>query len=115
MNNDPSDPTYVDTNDVNVQLVGRSKPITEAYDAGPIAANYTSKTYLNGPINWNADLSLFKVFPIKGKMVLRLNFDAFNAFNHQGNPNPGTTDGIAKTLTSVNNARELQITARFTF
>ncbi len=115
VNNDPSDPTYFDTNDVNVQLVGRSKPITEAYDAGPIAANYTSKTYLNGPINWNADLSLFKVFPIKGKMVLRLNFDAFNAFNHQGNPNPGTTDGIAKTLTSVNTARELQITARFTF
>jgi hypothetical protein len=70
---------------------------------------------LNGPINWNADLSLFKVFPIKKQMNLRLNFDAFNAFNHQGDTNPGTTDGIANFLSSVNTSRELQITARFTF
>ena len=107
--------TYFSTNDVNVTFPGATSATTLAYDGGPIGSNYTSKTYLNGPINWNADLSLFKVFPIRNDMNLRLNFDAFNAFNHQGNVNPGVLDGIANSLTSYNNPRVLQITARFTF
>jgi len=115
INNNPSNTTYFSTNDVNVTLPGSTTPITSAYDAGPIGTNYTSRTYLNGPLNWVADLSLFKVFPIKNDMNLRLNFDAFNAFNHQGNTNPGTTDGIANSLASYNTSRELQITARFSF
>jgi hypothetical protein len=115
INNNPANTTYFSTNDVNVTLPGATTPLTVNYDAGPIGSNYTSRTYLNGPLNWNADLSLFKVFPIRNEMILRVNFDAFNAFNHPGQNNPGTTDGIANSLASYNTARQLQITARFSF
>lgn len=114
INNDPTNATYFSTDQVNVTYPNGSTNTVE-YDGGPTAANYTSKTYLRGPFNWNADLSLFKVFPIKGDVKLRLNFDAFNAFNHQGTTNPGTTDGIVNFLNSANTARQLQITARLYF
>ena len=114
VNNNPAS-QYFATNDVNVTFPNGTAN-TLSYDAGPIGANYTSKTYLNGPINWTADLSLFKVFPIKGSVNLRLNFDAFNAFNHPGEVNPNATDGIAKFLNPYySNARQLQITARLSF
>ena len=122
INNDPTNKTYFGTNTVNITFPGASSPTTSAYDVGPNAANYTSRTYLNGPTNWESDLSLFKVFPIKEQMNLRLNFDAFNAFNHPGTANPDTgqtsvTDGLVTDQTAYNNpaARQLQITARFTF
>jgi Carboxypeptidase regulatory-like domain len=114
LNNDPTQTAYFASNDVTVTFPNGS-PNTVAYDAGPTGSNYTSKTYLNGPVNWIADLSLFKVFPIKNEMNLRVNFDAFNAFNHQGNTNPDPTDGIANSLASYNTSRQLQITARLTF
>lgn len=114
VDNDPAETAHFTTNDVTVTFPNGTA-VTDAYDAGPIGSNYTSKTYLNGPVNWEADLSLFKVFPIKNQMNLRLNLDAFNAFNHQGDTNPNTTSGIANFLSSFNTSRELQITARFTF
>ncbi len=78
-------------------------------------------TVINGPFNWNADASLFKVFPITETVLLRLNVDAFNVFNHQGLPNPSGTDGTVCTTagglgcSSANTARQLQLTARLTF
>jgi hypothetical protein len=78
-------------------------------------------TVVGGPMNWEADASLFKVFPIRESMNLRLNFDAFNVFNHQGLPTPSGTDGTvcvtagALGCSSENAGRQLQFTARFSF
>lgn len=78
-------------------------------------------TVLTGPMVWDADLSLFKVFPITERTFLRFNFDAFNAFNHQGLPNPSGSDGTVCVTpggvgcSSANGGRQLQLTARLTF
>ena len=78
-------------------------------------------TVLNGPAVWSADASLFKVFPIKESMNVRVNVDAFNVFNVQGLPNPsGTTGEVCYTpgglgCNSANGARQLQFTLRFNY
>ncbi|MGH9343505.1 MAG: hypothetical protein ACRD19_07080, partial [Terriglobia bacterium] len=83
--------------------------------------NPFAHTVLNGPTNWEADLSLFKVFPITERMRLRFNLDAFNVFNHQGIPNPSGSDGTVCVTpggvgcSSANAGRQLQFTGRFTF
>jgi hypothetical protein len=83
--------------------------------------NPYAHTVLNGPFNWDADLSLFKVFPITERVLLRVNVDAFNVFNHQGLPNPSGSDGTVCDApggvgcSSANTARQLQLTARLTF
>ena len=84
-------------------------------------ANPFAHTILNGPLNWGVDASLFKVFPIKESMNLRINLDAFNAFNNQGLANPSATTGetCVQAGTSVcsshNTPRQIQISARLTF
>jgi hypothetical protein len=98
---------------VQVTLLDKTTA-TQAYDAGPAAANYTSKKYLAGPYNYNVNMSVFKVFPIRGGMFLRLNLDAFNVFNMPGENNPGA-NGIEGFLNSHTDPRQLQVTARFTF
>jgi hypothetical protein len=112
VDNDPTS-TNFNTQKVNVQLLDGTVA-NIAYNPGPNAANYTGKTFLNGPINWTADASIFKVFPIREGMLLRVNLDAFNVFNMPGENNPGA-DGIERYLNSHNASRQLQITARFTF
>ncbi len=78
-------------------------------------------TVLNGPMNWSADASLFKVFPIKESLNLRINVDAFNVFNNQGLPNPSGSDGTVCITpggfgcNSSNSPRQLQFTARLNF
>ena len=104
--------TYYGTNTVLVTLADGTQT-TLQYDGGP-GTNSTAKTFLNGPINWTADLSLFKVFPIKDGVNFRVNVDAFNAFNVQGENNPGP-DGVETFLASHNMPRQLQLTGRLTF
>ena len=118
VDNTPGD-TYYGTNEVTLSspaLLASNKgnPVSMAYDAGPIASNYLSKSWIHGPINWPVDASLFKVFPITERVNFRVNIDAFNVFNMPGENNPGT-DGIQTFLTSHNSPREVQLTARFTF
>ncbi len=78
-------------------------------------------TVMNGPMNWSADASLFKVFPIKESVNLRFNVDAFNVFNNQGLPNPSSTTGeVCITpgglgCNSSNSPRQLQFSARINF
>lgn len=92
-----------------------------ASGSGIDVTNPFGHTILNGPMNWEADASLFKVFPIKEGMYIRLNFDAFNVFNHQGIPNPSGSDGTvcvtpgAVGCSSYNGGRQLQFTGRFSF
>jgi hypothetical protein len=111
-----SDPAYkyYGQNEVNVTLTNGTV-VPTPYSPGPTANNPYSHTFLNGPINWTIDLSLFKVFPITEKVNLRVNVDAFNALNMQGYTNPNTTDGVESLLSSANGARQLQFTMRLTF
>jgi hypothetical protein len=109
-------------NNVQVTATGLNggKPVTVGYSPGPNNTNRYSKTFLNGPMNWNADLSIFKVFPITEKTALRFNVDAFNAFNHQGFNNPNGTDGTEAyqpngVSSSYNSPRQVQFTLRLNF
>jgi Carboxypeptidase regulatory-like domain len=104
---------YFNTNDVIVHLTN-GKTGVPGYDAGPIATDYLSKTFLPGPYNWTADISLFKVFPITKSVNFRVNVDAFNVFNMQGYGNPGT-GGVIDLNSSANTPRQIQITARLNF
>ena len=107
-------------NNVNVTLSNGSV-VKVGYSPGPVAANPYSKTFLNGPMNWTVDLSIFKVFPITEKSNLRFNVDAFNALNVQGFNNPNGTDGVEQVApggtvaSSYNTPRQLQFTLRLSF
>lgn len=114
INNDPTVPSLFGTNNVPVKLKNGST-VLAAYNPGPAGVNPFSHTYLSGPVNWTADASLYKVFPIKESMNLRINVDAFNLFNVQGYGNPDGTTGIETVLSPANTPRQLQLTARFTF
>jgi hypothetical protein len=83
-------------------------------------SNPYSRTILNGPINYNVDLSVFKVFPITEQAALRFNVDAFNALNIQGYQNPNTTTGeIAYQPNGLSSSywtpRQIQLTLRLQF
>ena len=133
---------YYNTNDVAMSGVTGLGKTGEAPQASPTVIGYGvipgnndngasgstidvtnpfGHTVLNGPMNWVADLSLFKVFPITERMSLRFNFDAFNVFNHQGIPNPSGSDGTVCVTpgglgcSSYNSGRQLQFTGRFSF
>src|SRR6202012_2868302 len=76
-------------NNVNVTLKN-GQVVSVAYSPGPSGANPFSQTVILGPSNFEADISIYKVFSISERMKLRLNVDAFNAFNIQGLVNPNT-------------------------
>jgi hypothetical protein len=121
IDNNPTS-TYYGSDEVDITLPGQSSPSAIAYQPGPTPSssgwagyNPYSKTVLNGPINYTVDLSVFKVFPITEKTVLRFNVDAFNALNVQGFNNPGATDGVDDVTSSYNNPRVLQLTLRLQF
>jgi hypothetical protein len=108
------------TNYVDVTLANGT--ITKvAFSPGPVGTHPYGHTYLNGPINWTTDLSVFKVFPITQKTNLRFNVDAFNALNVQGYKNPDATTGIQQVepgtgvASSYNTPRQVQFTLRLTF
>jgi len=125
INNTPGTANYgndnVQVSSAALLASNKGLPVTVAYSPGPAGNNVFSKTIIPGPFNWTADLSLFKVFPITERVNLRVNLDAFNAFNVQGYNNPSTTDGTEPVqpggvgATSHNTPRQLQLTARLTF
>jgi hypothetical protein len=71
--------------------------------------------YAPAPRTWTVDASLFKTFPIKEKIALRLNIDLFNALNMPGTPSGVSSEGLVNTRSSGNNSRELQLTLRLTW
>lgn len=119
IDNNPTS-TYYGDNEVEVTLANGSQ-VADTYDVGPNSSNgpgggnYLVKSAFNGPINYTEDISIYKVFPIREGMTLRFNVDAFNALNVQGWDNPGTTDGVETNLSSYNNPRQIQLSARLTF
>lgn len=102
------------TNNVTVTLAN-GKQVVTGYSPGPSGANPFSQTVLLGPYNFNTDISLYKVFPLTERISLRLNIDAFNAFNIQGRVNPSTTDGTESLQTSYWTPRQIQLSARINF
>ena len=86
-----------------------------AFAPGPSGAHPFWKTTLLGPFNYIGDLSLYKVFSITERWKLRLNVDAFNALNIQGNVNPNPTDGIRQLTTSYWTPRQIQASVRLSF
>lgn len=107
-----SNPNYL-TNNVQVPL-NNGSTATVGYSPGP-GLNPFAKTYLHGPFNWSSDISIFKVFPITERVNLRVNIDAFNAFNVQGYTNPNSGSGIQYFTSSYNTPRQVQLTGRLTF
>ena len=106
--------TTANNNNVSITL-NNGNTVTQPYSPGPSGVNPFSKTVLLGPYNYNADMSLYKVFQIKEQVSLRINVDAFNAFNIQGSVDPSGTDGTESLLTSYWTPRQIQLTARLTF
>jgi hypothetical protein len=93
-----------------------------AFTNGLAGANPFSKTFIQGPKNWESDISLFKVFPITERVKINFKMDVFNFLNHQGYNNPNATSGIeefqaggASGATSYNAGRRIQFTGRLTF
>jgi hypothetical protein len=113
VNNTPGTANF-GNNNVSITLKNGSQVVT-GYSPGPAGANPFSQTVLLGPSNFNADISLYKVFSFSESVKLRINVDAFNAFNIQGRVNPNTTDGTESLQTSYWTPRQIQFTARFTF
>ncbi len=112
--------TFYNTNNVTVNLANGNTS-TQGYGSGA-SANPYSHTFIQGPKNWESDISLFKVFPITARYNLRFNMDAFNFLNHQGWNNPNGTDGTEaywpggrSGATSHNAGRQMQFTLRFSF
>jgi hypothetical protein len=89
--------------------------VSTAYSPGPAGVNPFSQTVILGPSNFEADISLYKVFSITERVKLRVNVDAFNAFNIQGRVNPNTTDGTESLQTSYWTPRQIQFSARLSF
>ncbi|MGH9666366.1 MAG: hypothetical protein ACRD9L_18210, partial [Bryobacteraceae bacterium] len=125
INNTPGTSNF-GNNNVPVTLKNGTQVVT-GYSPGPAPAasssasqavspgNAFAKTVLLGPYNFNTDVSLYKVFSITEKVSLRINVDAFNAFNVQGRVNPSATDGVESLQTSYWTPRQIQFTARLTF
>jgi hypothetical protein len=89
--------------------------VSTAYSPGPAGVNPFSQTIILGPSNFEADISLYKVFTITERVKLRVNVDAFNAFNIQGRVNPNTTDGTESLQTSYWTPRQIQFSGRLSF
>jgi hypothetical protein len=108
---------YYSQNEVQVQAstLNGGAPLDTPYSPGYYGMNPYGKKIIAGPINWTADLSIFKVFPITERVVLRINADAFNVFNIQGWNNPDPTTGIENLQSSYNTPRQIQLTGRITF
>jgi len=113
VNNTPGT-TQFGNNNVPVTLKNGTTVLT-GYNPGPAGANPFSHTILPGPTNYETDISLYKVFSFSENWKLRVNVDAFNAFNIQGRVNPDTTTGIESLQTSYWTPRQIQLTARLTF
>jgi len=106
-----NNPHYLD-NQVPVKLTNGTTVYT-GYSPGP-STNAFSHTFLRTPWFWTTDISIFKVFPIKDGVGLRVNVDAFNAFNVQGDNAPNS-NGIQYFTSSHNTPRQLQLSMRLNF
>lgn len=95
--------------------LSNGQQVTTAYSLGPKGVHPYSHLFLGGPINWDTDASLFKMFSVTDSIKLKVNADFFNVFNQQGTNYPDSSTGIISTTSSHNTARIVQIGARLNF
>lgn len=111
-------PTLTAATDPNYGLYGSNTVVVPLASGARQQVTYAAlHPWINQPIlatnTWNFDASLNKNFQFTERMRLRIQMDAFNAFNMPGNSASPNTMGIAFTNTNVNTARQLQLSARF--
>jgi hypothetical protein len=104
--------TYWDTNTVWIPLKNGTTVRTNDFTG---VLNPFQNQWKPGILQWGQDASLFKVVPINERANLRINADFFNVFNHPGNANNITADGMLSTRSSGNSPRTLQLSLRVTF
>ena len=103
-------------NNVNVTLANGAVQTNVAYAPGPTnVLNPNYHAFYPNPFNFTTDASLFKVFPIKEGVGLKINGDFFNVFNQQGTTGVNGSTGIITTTSSANTARIVQVSARLTW
>jgi hypothetical protein len=128
INNNPNYPANFGNNNVvmTAPTLNGGSPYTVAFapDSSQTYGgnNAFNKSIIHGPFNYEADLSVVKLFPIREKMNFQFKVDAFNAFNIQGYIDPNTTSGEEDVepggldgTTSFWSPRQLQLSMRFTF
>lgn len=113
INNTPGAPNF-GTNNVSVPLRD-GRTVTTPFSPGPAGNRPFNAMVLQGPKNFQSDISIYKEFAIGERYKLRFNVDAFNAFNIQGLINPNATDGLRQVQSSYWTPRQIQFTGRFTF
>jgi hypothetical protein len=89
--------------------------VTSSVTTPVSAPNPFAQTIVLGPFNYQTDISLYKAFSLTERVKLRVNVDAFNAFNIQGRVNPNSTDGVESLQTSYWTPRQIQFSARISF
>lgn len=113
INNTPGQTNFGNNN--VVMTLANGQQVTTPFSPGPSGVQPYNAMVLQGPKNFQSDISLYKEFAITERFRLRFNVDAFNAFNIQGLVNPNTTDGIQQLQTSYWTPRQIQFTGRLTF
>jgi len=118
INNTPGATNFGNNN--VVQTLANGQQVTTAFAPGPggssgSGVNPYNSFVLQGPKNFQTNLSLYKEFSISERFKLRFNVDAFNAFNIQGLVNPNASDGIQQLQSSYWTPRQIQFTGRFSF
>lgn len=97
------------------QRLANGQNVTVPFSPGPAGARPYNAFVLQGPKNFQTNLSLYKEFTITERFRLRFNVDAFNAFNMQGMVNPNASDGIQLLQQSYWTPRQVQFTGRLSF
>jgi hypothetical protein len=113
INNTPGATNFGNNN--VVQTLANGQQVTTAFSPGPSGVQAYNSFVLQGPKNFQSDISLYKEFSITERVRFRLNVDAFNAFNIQGLNNPNATDGIMSLQSSYWTPRQVQFTGRISF
>jgi hypothetical protein len=98
-----------------VMTLANGQQVTTPFSPGPSGVQAYNAMVLQGPRNFQTDISLYKEFAITERVRLRFNVDAFNALNIQGLVNPNSGDGIQSLQTSYWTPRQVQFTGRISF
>jgi hypothetical protein len=127
-----ADATQIDAPS-NIQVPNEIKPFTRLHGigvskdwfdptafsqpVGPVFGN-TGQDVYSGPGLFTLDSSLFRSFPIRESLALRLRMDAFNVLNHPNFANPTTSltsSSFGQVTSTVGAARTLQFAGTLTF
>jgi hypothetical protein len=113
INNTPGTTNF--GNNLVSQTLTNGQQVTTAFSPGPAGVQAYNALVLQGPKNFQTDISLYKEFSLSERVKLRFNVDAFNGFNIQGLNNPNSSDGIQSLQSSYWTPRQIQFTGRISF